>query len=100
MRFLDTALTEISRVTEILMPTPAGAAFAPQTRAADMWDDQVTDVETVDARRNLHDFSQALVADYEVIIPVRHCAVLKGTDLSVGATDADFEYAECYFIWL
>jgi len=90
----------LHRVTEVLTPASAGHAFVVNTRAADSWYDQVTNVEAVDTRPNFHDLGQTLVADYEGIIPARRCAVLKGTDPSVGPTDADLEYAQRDFIRL
>jgi hypothetical protein len=43
-------------------------------------------------RAHLHDLGQRLVADHQVVIVRRRSAVLEGTDLLVGAADADVQH--------
>ena len=50
--------------------------------------------KALDGGANLHDLGQRLMADHQVVIPGRRGAVLKGTDLFVGAADADIQQAQ------
>ena len=65
-----------------------------RTGAAYRWHDEISHLEALDGRADLHDLGQRLVADHQVVIPGRRGAVLKGTDLFVGAADADIQHPQ------
>ena len=59
------------------------------TGAAHRWHDEISHPEPLRRQAPLHDLDRGLVADHQVIISGQRRAVLKGTDLLVGAADAD-----------
>ena len=64
------------------------------TGAAHRWHDEISHPEPLHGRARLHDLGQRLVADHQVIISGRRCAVLKGADLLVGAADTDVQHPQ------
>jgi hypothetical protein len=65
-----------------------------RTGAAYRGYDEISHLEALDGGADLYDLGQRLMADHQVVIPGRRGAVLKGTDLFVGAADADIQQAQ------
>ncbi len=94
VRFLDSALAEVTGVAVVLVPGPAGQAAGMNTRAAHGRDDKIACLEALDGRSGRYHLGQRFMADHQVVISRRGGPVLKRADLLVGATDADVEHPQ------